>query len=47
VNSDGSLGGYRGEFNSKRKVLLLKNEGVKVEKGKVVCFGDRLFRFLR
>lgn len=34
VASDGSLGGFDGKMNSKRKILLLKKEGVAVEKGK-------------
>jgi len=35
IRSDGSLGGYGGKMNSKKKVALLRKEGVGVNKGKV------------
>jgi O-6-methylguanine DNA methyltransferase len=43
VCSDGSLGGYA--KGSKKKIELLKQEGVEVKKGKIVNFEKRLFRF--
>lgn len=43
VKSDGSLGGYaRGV---KRKIELLKKEGVRVKKGKVAEFKKKKFKF--
>lgn len=36
VKSDGTLGGYAG--GHQRKIALLKKEGIKIEKGKVVDF---------
>jgi len=41
VRSDGSVGGYRGHpstssGSSKTKIALLKKEGVRIEKGKVI-----------
>lgn len=45
VCSDGSVGGYKGKTNSKRKIALLKKEGIIVEKGKIKCFEKKLFRF--
>ncbi|MFA5797930.1 MAG: MGMT family protein [Candidatus Woesearchaeota archaeon] len=35
IKSDGSLGGYNGKMDSKKKILLLKNEGVVFENGKI------------
>ena len=45
VNSDVSLGGYKGKLNNPEKIKMLKKEGVKVNKGKIVDFKRRLFRF--
>ena len=42
VRSDGSLGGYA--FGLKKKVALLKAEGVAVRNGKVVNFSKHLKR---
>jgi len=36
VNSDGSVGGF--SLGKRKKILLLKNEGIRVEKGKIVDF---------
>lgn len=30
IKSDGTLGGYNGKLNSKKKIKLLKSEGVKI-----------------
>ena len=43
VNSDGSLGGYSGGI--KKKVMLLKKEGIKVRNNKIVDFDKKLHRF--
>ncbi len=36
IKSDGTLGGYNGEMNSKKKIDLLKKEGVHFKDGKIV-----------
>jgi len=36
IASSGEVGGYRGIWNSKKKIQLLKSEGVKIKSGKVV-----------
>jgi O-6-methylguanine DNA methyltransferase len=43
VRSDGAVGGFA--FGGKKKVNLLKKEGVKIEKGKLVDFRKILFSF--
>jgi len=43
IKSDGQLGGYGG--GAKRKIKLLKSEGMKVEKGKVKEFKKKIYRF--
>jgi len=43
VGSNGSLVGYAGGL--KRKTEMLKNEGVKIEKGKVKDFANVVFDF--
>ena len=45
VCSDGSLGGYQGKMNSKKKINLLKKEGIIVENNKIKEFEKKLFRF--
>lgn len=35
VCSDGSLGGYDGKMNSRKKIALLRKEGVIVQKGRI------------
>jgi len=47
VKSDGSLGGFSGSDikNIKKKVELLKEEGVLVEDNKIVDFEKKLFFF--
>ncbi len=45
VCSDGSLGGYQGKSNSKKKIRLLKKEGIKVKNGKILDFNRKLFKF--
>ena len=44
VCSDRSIGGYQGK-NSKKKIELLKKEGIIVENGKIKDFEKKLFRF--
>jgi len=43
VMSDGSIGGFDG--NVPKKIALLKKEGVKVRKGKIVDFEKKFYRF--
>jgi len=43
VKSDGNIGGFRGGTN--KKIIMLRNEGLKIENGKLVDFNKRLFRF--
>jgi len=43
VKSNGQVGGFAS--GAKRKIELLKKEGVSIENGKVVCFKDKLYRF--
>jgi len=35
IASDGSLGGYCGKMNSKKKTQLLKNDGIEIKNGKI------------
>lgn len=44
VKSDGSLGGYSGGV--KRKIYLLKKEGLKIVKGKIENFREKRFEFM-
>ena len=44
VASDGSLGGFGGKMNSRKKVMMLAGEGVKVSKGRIVDFSRRFYR---
>jgi methylated-DNA-[protein]-cysteine S-methyltransferase len=44
VCSDGSLGGYKGKLNSKKKAAMLRKEGIVIKKGKVANFKNKLFR---
>lgn len=43
VKSDGELGGYSGGVN--KKVLLLRKEGIKVKKNKIVNFNKGIYKF--
>jgi len=43
VNSDGKIGGFR--YGVKKKIQLLKREGVKIKKGRVIDFKKILYRF--
>lgn len=43
VKSDGSLGGYAGGI--KKKVALLKKEGIKIKEGKVINFDKVIYKF--
>lgn len=42
VRSDGSMGGYKGGF--KKKIALLKKEGIKIKQGKIVNFTNATFK---
>lgn len=35
IKSDGTLGGYDGIMNNKKKILMLKKEGIIINNGKV------------
>ena len=41
VKSNGELGGFEGKLNSKKKLTLLRNEGIKIKDGKIMEFGKR------
>ena len=43
IRSDGSLGGYA--LGIKKKIQLLKKEGIKIENNKVIDFENKLYRF--
>ncbi len=48
VNSNGRIGGFGGETsgkNIKKKITLLKREGIDVVNGKIVNFKKVLFRY--
>ncbi|MBW2984941.1 MGMT family protein [Candidatus Woesearchaeota archaeon] len=45
VNSNGSIGGYKGKLNNKEKIKLLRKEGIEIKHSKIVDFEKRLFRF--
>lgn len=45
VSSDGSLGGYCGKMNSLKKRKMLEEEGILFEKGKIVDFEKKLWKF--
>ncbi len=48
VASDGSLGGFHGRTSGtwiQKKIRLLKKEGVRVNKGRIVDFEKKLHRF--
>lgn len=46
IKSDGSLGGYSGREGLKRKIYLLKKEGIEVDKGKIKDFKDKSYKFI-
>ncbi|MAG15880.1 cysteine methyltransferase [Candidatus Woesearchaeota archaeon] len=43
VNSDGRLGGFAS--GTKKKIMRLKREGIKVKKGKIIDFEKVVYRF--
>jgi len=45
VKSDGSIGGFSGKKGVSGKIKLLKQEGILVNKGKVVDFEKKKFKF--
>ncbi len=47
VRADGKIGNYSGAGGVMRKIALLQAEGVAVEKGSVVDFRKRLYRYER
>jgi len=44
INSNGSIGSYKGKKNSKEKIKLLKKEGIKIKNNKIIDFEKKLFR---
>jgi len=45
IASNGLLGGYAGKMKSKKKIALLRREGVKVKNYKILSFRAKLFTF--
>lgn len=45
VKSDGSLGGYLGVGGVKKKIVLLRKEGIEVKDNKIVIFNHYLMKF--
>jgi methylated-DNA-[protein]-cysteine S-methyltransferase len=45
ISSDGTLGGYNGKMNSKKKINLLNKEGIEVKNNNIIDFKKKLFRF--
>lgn len=43
VKSGGGIGGFA--FGTKKKIQLLKKEGIEIENGKITDFEKKLFRF--
>ncbi len=43
VNSNGTVGSYKGKKNSKEKIRLLKKEGIKIKNNKIINFKKNLF----
>jgi methylated-DNA-[protein]-cysteine S-methyltransferase len=43
VNSNGKIGGYA--YGEKVKTNMLTKEGIKIKKGKILDFENRVFRF--
>lgn len=43
VRSDGSIGGYK--LGKRKKVILLKKEGIRINKGKINGFREFFYRF--
>jgi methylated-DNA-[protein]-cysteine S-methyltransferase len=45
INSDGTVGGYKGIKNSREKIRLLKKEGIKIKYKRIENLKDYLFLF--
>ena len=48
VRSDGGIGGFAGETYGKqikKKVILLKKEGIEIKNGKIINFEEVLYEF--
>ena len=45
INSDGNAGSYKGRPNSKKKMILLRKEGIEIKNNKVVNPKKFLFHF--
>jgi len=46
INSDGSIGSYKGKRNSKEKIRLLKKEGINIKNNKIINLRKYLFLLL-
>jgi O-6-methylguanine DNA methyltransferase len=45
VKSDGSIGGFAGKMNNKKKVIMLRKEGIKIKNFKIENFKKVLYKF--
>ncbi|MBN1157729.1 MGMT family protein [Candidatus Woesearchaeota archaeon] len=45
VKSDGTLGGYAGKMNNKKKKILLEKEEIRIKDNRIVDFEKKIFRF--
>jgi len=45
INSDGSIGHYKGIKNNEEKIKLLKKEGINIKNNKIFNLKKYLFRF--
>jgi len=47
VASDGHIGGYKGKWNSKQKLMMLRKEGIEVKNNKIVNFKGVLIETIK
>lgn len=45
ILNNGNVGGYKGIKDNKKKIKLLRNEGIKIKNNKIINFKNYLFRF--
>jgi methylated-DNA-[protein]-cysteine S-methyltransferase len=45
INSNGTVGSYKGKQNSKEKIRLLRKEGIVIENNKIAQLDKHLLRF--
>ena len=46
INSNGTIGAYKGKKNSREKIRLLRKEGIKIENGKIINKKELFLFFL-